>query len=34
MTRILWESNTTPRLLELASTRHLTEERRTQIGLE
>jgi broad specificity phosphatase PhoE len=34
ITRILWESNTTPRLLELASTRHLPKERRTQIGLE
>ena len=34
ITRIFWESNTTPRLLELASTRHLPEERRTQIGLE
>ena len=34
ITRILWESNTTPRLLELASTTHLPEERRTQKGLE
>jgi hypothetical protein len=34
ITRILWESNTTPQLLELASTRHLPKERRTQIGLE
>ncbi len=34
VTRLLWEPNTTPRLLELASTRHLPEERRTQTGLE
>ncbi|MBV9455572.1 MAG: histidine phosphatase family protein [Rubrobacter sp.] len=34
ITRLLWEPNTTPRLLELASTRHLPEERRTQTGLE
>ena len=27
ITRLLWEPNTTPRLLELASTRHLPEER-------
>jgi broad specificity phosphatase PhoE len=37
ITRLLWdlsETNAAPRLLELASTRHLPEERRTQAGLE
>jgi broad specificity phosphatase PhoE len=34
VTRLLWKPNTPPRLLELASTRHLPEERRTQTGLE